>query len=577
VSQNFFALDDRYRYEGNQRADKFVTEEFRTRRVYGAQVVLTNPTSSRRKVDVLLQIPEGAVPVLNGFYTRSVACQLEPYTTTTLEYHFYFPATGDFPLYPVQVAQEAAWVAGTAPFTFRVVDELTKLDTTSWPYVSQHGSEADVLRYLETHNVDRLDLDLIAWRMRSAEFFRAVLALLRQRHVYHDTLWAYGVYHNDPGAIREYLPHTALAEQCGPWLESELLVINPVARHTYQHKEYWPLVNPRVHQLGRRRVILNQAFHQQYHDFLNFLAHKPALDDNDRLVVTTYLLLQDRVDEALRFFGQIQPERVATRLQYDYLKAYLALCRRDLKEAAALAETHRDHPVERWRNLFREVLAHVAEATGSQAADATDREDRTQTQTRLAQTEPALDLKIEGRKLVLTYQNLAACRLNYYVMDLELLFSRNPFVQDLAGQFAVVRPNASQTVDLPRDKQTLTLDLPAEFRDRNVMVEATAGAITRAQPYYPHALGVQLVENYGHLRVTHAEKGTPLAGVYVKVYARLQDGTVRFYKDGYTDLRGRFDYAALNTGELLAVEKFSILILSEEHGALIREAAPPMM
>ena len=96
---------------------------------------------------------------------------------------------------------------------------------------------------------------------------------------------------------------------------------------------------------------------------------------------------------------------------------------------------------------------------------------------------------------------------------------------------------------------------------------------------------------------------------YVKVYARLNNGTVRFFKDGYTDLRGRFDYASLNSSapgqpvplpqprrtlpgqaavpqngldyqmlkpaELPEIEKFAILILSETHGATTREVAPP--
>ena len=34
---------------------------------------------------------------------------------------------------------------------------------------------------------------------------------------------------------------------------------------------------------------------------------------------------------------------------------------------------------------------------------------------------------------------------------------------------------------------------------------------------------------------------------YVKVYGRAQDGSVKFFKDGYTDLRGKFDYVSLNT------------------------------
>jgi hypothetical protein len=55
----------------------------------------------------------------------------------------------------------------------------------------------------------------------------------------------------------------------------------------------------------------------------------------------------------------------------------------------------------------------------------------------------------------------------------------------------------------------------------------------------------------------------------------LADGTVKFYKDGYTDQRGRFDYASVSTPERSPVTRFSILVLSDEHGALIREAAPP--
>ena len=57
----------------------------------------------------------------------------------------------------------------------------------------------------------------------------------------------------------------------------------------------------------------------------------------------------------------------------------------------------------------------------------------------------------------------------------------------------------------------------------------------------------------------------------------MQNGSVRFYKDGYTDLRGRFDYGSLSTGGIDQVRKFSILVMSDTHGALVREADPPQM
>jgi hypothetical protein len=61
----------------------------------------------------------------------------------------------------------------------------------------------------------------------------------------------------------------------------------------------------------------------------------------------------------------------------------------------------------------------------------------------------------------------------------------------------------------------------------------------------------------------------------VKAYARQQDGSVKFFKDGYTDLRGRFDYSSLSTSDLDHVDRFALLVLSDDHGAVIQEAAPP--
>ena len=84
-----------------------------------------------------------------------------------------------------------------------------------------------------------------------------------------------------------------------------------------------------------------------------------------------------------------------------------------------------------------------------------------------------------------------------------------------------------------------------------------------------------MIENYGQVRVTHEKTNKPISAPYVNVHAMLAKGQVRFYKDGYTDLRGRFDYVSLNTNELGAVQKFAVLVYSDAHGAVVREATPP--
>jgi hypothetical protein len=119
------------------------------------------------------------------------------------------------------------------------------------------------------------------------------------------------------------------------------------------------------------------------------------------------------------------------------------------------------------------------------------------------------------------------------------------------------------------------VQLPEKLRNQNVLVEVEAAGMRRAQPYYSNDLNVQVMENYGQLQVTDSRSGKPLPGVYCKVYVRQGNGQVLFYKDGYTDLRGRFDYASLSTNLMEGTEKFAILVLSEEAGATVREAAPP--
>jgi uncharacterized protein (UPF0332 family) len=196
-------------------------------------------------------------------------------------------------------------------------------------------------------------------------------------------------------------------------------------------------------------------------------------------------------------------------------------------------------------------------------------------QTKLASTEASFDFQVEAKKVTLNYQNLKQARVNYYLMDIELLFSRNPFVQQQSGQFSHIRPNLTQALELPEKQTALTFELPKQLHSSNVLVEITAAGQTKSRAYYANSLTVQVMENYGQVRVTHSATGQPLAKVYVKVYAQLQDGQMKFYKDGYTDLRGRFDYTSLNTNELDVVKKLSLLILSDEHGAIVREAYPP--
>ncbi|MFP6764676.1 MAG: hypothetical protein VB858_13705, partial [Planctomycetaceae bacterium] len=452
---------------------------------------------------------------------------------------------------------------------------------TSWAWISQNGSRKDVLRYLSDHNLNRLDLTLIAFRMRheaegggGLDFYQRVLSLLQDRFTYNHTLWSYAIYHQDAKRLRDYLERSPMADRVGRHIESSLLSVNAVERGWYQHLEYKPLVNARAHQLGMTRHILNDAFHTQYHGLLEVLKYHAVIPNEDLLGITGYLLLQDRVEEALRFHQRVNADQLAETLQYDYLSAYLAFYQGDLKKARTLAGRHSNHPVDKWRYLFASINSQLDEIEG-QAGVPVDEQDRDQQQNQLASTQASYDFKVENRQVQINYQNLKNVTVNYYPMDVELLFSRKPFMKEDTDHFTYIVPSTVETIELTPDQTTQTFDIPEKFHSSNVMVEIVADGLRKSQAYYANTLAVQMIENYGQVRVTDQTTDKPLSGTYVKVYGRLASGQVRFYKDGYTDLRGRYDYVSLNTGELDNVQSFAILILNSRHGAVIREVSPP--
>ena len=108
-----------------------------------------------------------------------------------------------------------------------------------------------------------------------------------------------------------------------------------------------------------------------------------------------------------------------------------------------------------------------------------------------------------------------------------------------------------------------------------MLVEVSGGGKSRAIPYYSGSMKVMMRENFGQVAVTDAA-GKPLSKVYVKVYARTADGRVKFHKDGYTDIRGRFDYASVSTPEPVPVQRYGVLVLSETLGARLAHASVPL-
>ena len=52
----------------------------------------------------------------------------------------------------------------------------------------------------------------------------------------------------------------------------------------------------------------------------------------------------------------------------------------------------------------------------------------------------------------------------------------------------------------------------------------------------------------------------------MKAFAKEKGAHELFFRDGYTDMRGSFDYALSSSSDINSIEKFAILICHEELG-----------
>ena len=103
------------------------------------------------------------------------------------------------------------------------------------------------------------------------------------------------------------------------------------------------------------------------------------------------MLLQDRVEEAIAFFDEVNAADLKMSMQYDYFAAHLNLYREDVDAARQIARRYVKHPVDRWRNAFVSIDRQIGEIDSGNS-EIIDKDSRDQRQAELASTEASFDL-----------------------------------------------------------------------------------------------------------------------------------------------------------------------------------------
>lgn len=84
--------------------------------------------------------------------------------------------------------------------------------------------------------------------------------------------------------------------------------------------------------------------------------------------------------------------------------------------------------------------------------------------------------------------------------------------------------------------------------------------------YSYNDLNITVLNDHGRIKVSKNGVQAGISRVYVKVFAKNHSGTSSFYRDGYTDAAGGFNYFDVKTARISNISQFAVYVDSPELG-----------
>lgn len=159
MNQRFYDPLNRYSYEEDGTQVEREIEEFIIGKPYIVQTVITNTSGTNLELQILLDIPQGAIPLKNHEYTQIVNTKLEPYISKTFERCFYLPAIGNYQIEPSSACRGGIIISkatARGPLIAKSHPTVTKLETLSDVMLS--GNQNLIIKFLSNRNIFDLKL-----------------------------------------------------------------------------------------------------------------------------------------------------------------------------------------------------------------------------------------------------------------------------------------------------------------------------------------------------------------------------------------------------------------------------------
>ncbi|MFC4990763.1 hypothetical protein [Rubritalea tangerina] len=215
--------EDQY---GRER-ENTITGSFQTLTPYEAHLVITNPSGIAREIDILRQIPSGAIPLDTPDTLLSLSTTLSPHSSWQHVIRFYFPKKGEHQHYPPQVHENGAQVADIQTQTMNVVDHLPVELKDTWLQLVFGNDENAILDALKKRPAHTINVEALSSRMAQPQFYQQAMPILKERLMPTAHFTSHAIALRDLDTLADYLSNpTVSSNYFGTYFTSETCDIN---------------------------------------------------------------------------------------------------------------------------------------------------------------------------------------------------------------------------------------------------------------------------------------------------------------------------------------------------------------
>ena len=275
LAQMVFEYD---RKNNNNKDEEKELSKFLTNRTYIQKTIVTNISSQYINCEILMQIPEGSIPVESDEYKIIETTDISSFKSKIFTQKFYFPKEGIFKQYPAIASINDLVIAKAGLKTFEVVSsiKLSKDQINTIDDVLNQGNKKEILEFIyKTDIIKNNDSKKIYWLLKDKEFYNELITILKNKYIYDENIWEYSREHGDINSLKEYILSKnnknilkSIGHECN-LLFMKLDKTNNA--HILNHLDYYPILKNRIFKLPKSKSILTKQLRDTYQNYVTYL------------------------------------------------------------------------------------------------------------------------------------------------------------------------------------------------------------------------------------------------------------------------------------------------------------------